>query len=374
VTRIHANTAAVGQLQKASAKAMSEASVALSTSDFYPLVYSEIQATARSTTDLIIKILSGSDVRSAQQIDSSEIALVNSTSDGLAVVTEILLSKLPTGSTVAINKGAFASVRIALSVLEQNGVNIIEIGDRDGSVSLDALASIKPPRALYLDYVHHISGIRNDLAAVSTYCEEHQIELIVDAVQAIGALAPDVSLTKVSAFCCGGHKWLRAPEGTGFLYLNRAFLGDAQMIRRGYNSLEEPAKFDVAVPPFVFASGARRVECGTPNTLGLVGLHAALLALLDYGPNAAYERIAETADALTHILLAKDGVEIISRRDKGQGSGIVSFRSNEKNTNILSQRLLERGVTAGVRRGILRLSASYDVDHGALCEVLQSVL
>ncbi len=43
--------------------------------------------------------------------------------------------------------------------------------------------------------------------------------LIVDAVQQIGAIPLDVTKTPVDAIACGGHKWLMAPFGCGFLYL-----------------------------------------------------------------------------------------------------------------------------------------------------------
>ena len=84
------------------------------------------------------------------------------------------------------------------------------------------------------------NGFRCDLEALSRLCRERGIFLIVDAVQQIGAIPLDVQKTPVDAIACGGHKWLMAPFGCGFLYLSKEFRAKVKPPIAGYLSVAEP--------------------------------------------------------------------------------------------------------------------------------------
>lgn len=77
-----------------------------------------------------------------------------------------------------------------------------------------------------------------------------------------------------------------------------------------------------------FPESARRYEMGSPNGLGIVGLHAALEILLEEG----IDNIAKKLSMLTSGLperLVEAGYEVISPGVPNRAEGIVSFTHNK---------------------------------------------
>ena len=79
-----------------------------------------------------------------------------------------------------------------------------------------------------------------DLAGLSELAMKHDAWLIVDAIQQLGASALDVAKLGVDALACGGHKWLNAPFGCGFLYVNKKRWDEVEPVMRGYLTMLEP--------------------------------------------------------------------------------------------------------------------------------------
>ncbi|MGH9792524.1 MAG: aminotransferase class V-fold PLP-dependent enzyme, partial [Candidatus Acidiferrales bacterium] len=148
-----------------------------------------------------------------------EIALVESTTHALNIAAQAV--PLDPGDRVLVCDLEF--MQVAIPWLQLPGVVVDSAPHRGGAIAIDDIAARITPRTrvLAISSVQWSSGYRVDLAALGALCRERNVRLVVDAIQQLGAAPIDVRATPVDFLACGGHKWLNAPFGCGFLYINR---------------------------------------------------------------------------------------------------------------------------------------------------------
>jgi len=302
-----------------------------------------------------------------------EIALVESTSHGLSLAANAL--PLTSGDRVMISDLEFLEVALPWVQKKKDGIEIDVVPNRNGEVSIDDFADRLTPRTrvLCVSSVQWSNGYRLDLAALSRLCHERGVWLVVDAIQQLGAIPLDVQQTPVDILVTGGHKWLNAPFGCGFLYINRDALPDLHPPLGGYLCLEDPAGgwghyFQTPgitpVADYHFVGTARRFEAGgTANYPGAVGLAASLKLLEDLGPANVAEHIYELTDQLIQGL-DKIGVKVVTPRARENRSGIVTFSVGSAEENVqLMNHLLAKKILVSVRYtsnvGGVRVSCHY---------------
>jgi cysteine desulfurase/selenocysteine lyase len=297
---------------------------------------------------------------------AEEIALVESTTQGLTVAANSI--PLEPGDRVLISDLEFLEVAVPWvqkrhhsPARPRDGIEIDVVRHRNGEVRVEDFAACLTPRTrvIAVSTVQWTNGYRIDLAALSRLCQERDVWLVVDAIQQLGAIPLDVRQTPVDILACGGHKWLNAPFGCGFLYVNREVQPDLRPPLAGYLGIEDPPwgwgeyfqdPVTTPVKDYSFAKTARRFETGgTSNYPGAVGLAAALELIHDLGP----DRIAAHIYHLTDQFLAgldRLPVEVITPRAQENRSGIVTFSAGPAADNVkLMQRLLEKKILVSVR-------------------------
>ena len=169
----------------------------------------------------------------------------------------------------------------------------------------------------------------------------------------------DVKAVPVDLLVCGGHKWLNAPFGAGFMYVNRARRDELRPSPGGYLSMETPAGgwgncFQTpSLSPmreFRFVDEARRFENGgTANYPGAIGLAASLKLIQTLGQARIAERIYALTDYLIAGLQAR-GVELVTPLEREHRSAIVTFTVGSAAANVaLMEALLDRRVLVSVR-------------------------
>lgn len=288
-----------------------------------------------------------------------EIALVESTSHGLALAANAI--PLASGDRVLISDLEFLEVAIPWTQKRKEGIEIDVVPNHQGQVRAGDFADRITPRTrvVVLSSVQWSNGYRCDLATFSKLCRERNLWLVVDAIQQIGAVRLDVVKTPVDILACGGHKWLNAPFGCGFLYINRNALPRLNPPLPGYLSVKDPAGgwgeyFQTpAITPvqdYEFVPAARRFENGgTANYPGAVGLAASLKLMDDLG----HENIATHISSLTDQLIAgldNLSVSIVTPRARENRSGIVTFSMGSVEENVkLMQGLQEKRILVSVR-------------------------
>ena len=260
------------------------------------------------------------------------------------------------GDRIAIPACEFPSNVYPFMNLEARGVAVDFIPHRRGTFMLADVEEVLTPRTrlLTLSWVQFLSGFRADLEAIGRLCRERGVLFCVDAIQGLGALRLDVQACHIDFLACGGHKWLMAPQGIGFIYLTRALqehLAPMAGWLHGPIDWDDFFSYDLAFHP-----DARRFRLGTMNSAGIAGLRAALDLHFEAGPDGCERRVLAHAHTLADGL-EKQGLRRYGTAAPAHASGIVTVEHPEP--EALYDHLREREIVAALRNRLLRFAPTY---------------
>lgn len=299
---------------------------------------------------------------------AEDIAFVPNTATGLSLVAAGLTWQA--GDNVVAVAGEYPSNVYPWWGLERVGVETRLVERPHLRFGVDELVSAVDARTrvIAVSAVDWQSGFRVDLAALAELCRARDILLVVDGIQAVGAVRVDVSGGGIDCLAAGGHKWLLAPEGCGFLYVGARARERIQPVLLGWKSVTDA---DTYLPyHFALRHDAAKLEPGTQMHLGVRALGAAVDLLLEIGPAAIEARVLAITDQLADGL--RDvGAVVLSPRDGGDRSGILTFSLGDATT--LHARLTAAGIVCRRRMGGIRLAPHFYADATDIDRVLAVV-
>ena len=175
--------------------------------------------------------------------------------------------------------------------------------DARGFIDPDEVARAIRPETQFVLLTHasNVLGTIQPVEAIGTLCRERGVPLIIDAAQSAGLVPINLSAWKVSAMAFTGHKSLLGPTGIGGLVLSRGF--DVQTTRFGGTGIDSQEPVHTQTYP-------HRLEAGTINFLGVLGLMAGLDYLAARGMEAILEKERSLARRLWEGLAEFKGVKL----------------------------------------------------------------
>jgi cysteine desulfurase/selenocysteine lyase len=286
---------------------------------------------------------------------AEEIAFLKNTTDGIVAVAEGLDWRA--GDNVVLASCEFPANVYPWLNLERKGVEIHWVDEHDGRLPLNAYraAMDQRTRVVSTSAVQFHSGFRSDLAGLSEICRHHGALFVVDGIQSVGALPMDVVAQGVDFLAADGHKWMLGPEGCALFYCSANALDAIRVASLGWASVGDADFFNYDT---TLHGDARRFETGTLNTVGIAGLKVAAELLLETGIEQISERILYLTDLLCEGL-TKIGFDILTPRDPGEKSGIVTFTKGGIDLDAVEDRLRNRRIIATARNGCIRLSPHF---------------
>lgn len=257
-----------------------------------------------------------------------------SVSAGLAVYrareTMARLLNAPSSSQIAFGANATMALNIAIRGLAQPGCRMLTTAAShnsvlrpmfrlrdlcgckvdiapilpDGSLDWDAYADLlaRGPRLVAATHASNLTGDVYDVGRMAKMAHQAGALFILDAAQTAGAMPVDMAAIGANVVCFTGHKALLGPQGTGGL----AVAEDVEVMPLLEGGSGERS-FDERHPPIM----PTRLEAGTLNAHGLVGLGAGAEFVLRQGPDAIHKRLSALANLFESEVRDIPGVRIL---------------------------------------------------------------
>ncbi len=286
--------------------------------------------------------------------DPSEIALATNTSYGINLAAGML--PLRAGEHVVVSAGEFPANVFPWQHLTRRGVglDLVPVTPEGWPDEEAMLARLADPRVRVcaVSHVQYHTGYRVDLDRLSAACRQNDVWLVVDSIQALGAVPFDVRHTPVDILCCGAQKWLLGPWGAGFLYVRREHIPALVPATVGWLAFEGTEDFSRLRYDGNLHPDARRFEMITLPFQDLLGMTRSLELLAELGIESVWRHIQEIQTPVIEGAL-RHGIRLASPRgDRGSGMLCLAPRDPE----LLQERLRAAGVVCSLREGAIRLS------------------
>lgn len=167
--------------------------------------------------------------------------------------------------------------------------------------------------------VSNVLGTIFPLKQIAALAHQQGAIVIGDGSQAVPVMAVNVQDLDVDFYVFSGHKML-GPSGIGVLYGKEALLQALTPYQYGGEMINE-----VDWEDSTFSELPSRLEAGTPNIEGAIGLGAAI----DYLDQLSIRAVTQYEQKLMQYLLpqlqALDDVQLLGSEDWTQRTGIVSL-------------------------------------------------
>jgi selenocysteine lyase/cysteine desulfurase len=249
------------------------------------------------------------------------------------------------GERILTAMAEYASNYIAcLQVAKRCGVTVEAIpNDEYGQVSIRALRQMLDERVRLIAVTHvpTSGGLVNPAGEIGKLAREHGILYVLDACQSVGQLPLDVAACGCDILSATGRKYLRAPRGTGFLYIRRAILD-----RLDPPMLDMRAATWTAADRYEIHPGMQRFESFECNVAARIGLGVAIDYARHWGIEAIWQRVHDLASALRTRLSLIPGVIV---HDRGvTRCGIVTFTLKGRESAEIKQFLARQHINVTV--------------------------
>ena len=273
-----------------------------------------------------------------------------------------------------------------IHVQKTQGVKIILIpNDEHGNFSLKALEEAISPKTKLIAVTHVPSstGGMIPVIEIGKIAREHDILYLVDACQSAGQIPLDVKQIGCDMLSVTGRKYLRAPRGTGFLFVRKPVQDKLKLVFLDGFTTEWVSETDYKV-----RDDARRFEMYEKNRAITLGLGKAVDYALNIGVDRIWQRVQQLANSLRHQLSLIDGITI---NDIGsEQCGIVTFSVKGMESAEVKSKLAQHNINVSVGlakstlffmnknhlSSVVRASVHYyntEAELSTMCKLLETI-
>ena len=254
--------------------------------------------------------------------NSKEIIFTSGTTMSLnMIVFGFMKYFLKAGDEVLITKAEHASNVLPWLELEKEigiVVKYIPLDDNHKVTIENVKNSItKNTKVISLAYVTNVIGDVRPIKEIASLIHANNGLIVVDGAQSVPHIKTDVTYDDIDFLAFSGHKML-APTGIGVLYAKEKYLELMKPISYGggMNSRFESNK------EVEYKELPLRLEAGTQNIAGVLGLQAAIKYIEEIGIEKIHEHEMELKNYLLTKLKEIDNIEIYNQE---ADSGIIVF-------------------------------------------------
>lgn len=254
--------------------------------------------------------------------DINEIVFNSGATEGLnTIVTGFFDNLLEPGDEIIISKSEHASnVLPWFRLANKNNSKIVYAPlDANLHITLEGIKSVitSNTKIIALAETTNVVGDVRPIKEICEYAHKNNIFVVVDGAQSVPHKKTDVKDNDVDFLVFSGHK-MCGPTGIGVLYGKKELLEELDPLILGGGMNES---FD-SEKEIYLKEIPQRLEAGTPNIAGAIGLGAAI----DYLQNIGMDNISiyeqKLKDYLVSKLLEIEHIKIINEEAE---SGIIAF-------------------------------------------------
>ncbi|MDD5773009.1 MAG: aminotransferase class V-fold PLP-dependent enzyme [bacterium] len=188
-------------------------------------------------------------------------------------------------------------------------------------------------KLIIVNHASNVTGNITPIKEIGKIAKRSGAIFFIDAAQTAGNISIDVKRDYIDMLACSGHKSLLGPQGTGILYV-RPGIELNTIIEGGTGSSSESENQPELLPD--------KLESGTLNTVGIVGLGAGVDFILKTGLDKIRNRKVFLTIKLLKGLENLNGIKIYGPGDAGKIVPIVSFNINSIDPSEVGYLLDER--------------------------------
>jgi cysteine desulfurase family protein len=226
------------------------------------------------------------------------------------------------------------SVSRPLNVLaKKKKIKITRLEPENGKIKVEDIkkALSRKTKMVAITHASNVTGWIEPIFEIGRMIRDHSnAYFLVDAAQTAGLLPIKVEEMAIDLLAFTGHKALYGPSGIGGLFVSeRVFI---EPFRAGGSGRDSENEFYPEKLP-------EKLEAGTQNLLGIIGLEAGLDFIRQTGMENIRRKEEELKQSLLEELRRHDKIKLYGDSDSSEGLAIICFNienlSPEESASIL---------------------------------------
>ena len=181
----------------------------------------------------------------------------------------------------------------------------------------------------------NVWGLRAPIQKLGDMAREYDVLFLVDAAQTAGIVPIDIKKLGIDFFCTSGHKSLYGPPGTGLLITPLGSVIDT-VFEGGTGNMSGSMAQPDGMP--------ERLESGTVNTAGIIGLGAGIKYVSEKGIEHIYKQSMQIGRTVYDGLRKMKGVRLYTKSFReGRHLPVISFNIDEVMSEDVTAMLSDEG-------------------------------
>ena len=261
-------------------------------------------------------------VASFLNANNDEIVFTSGTTDSLnMIINEYFKNLLNPGDEVLLTEAEHASLILPwFNLVNELGIVVKYISlDDNYHVTIDNVinAITNKTKVISLAQITNVIGDVRPIKDICKIAHERGIKVLVDGAQSVPHMKVDVKDLDVDYLTFSGHK-MCGPTGVGVLYGKKELLEKLKPTRLGggmNSSFDAPDQIILKELPI-------RLEAGTPNIEGVIGLGEAVNYINNIGIDNIYKH---ECDLKAYFIDKTKDIPFIKIVNESSDSGIISL-------------------------------------------------
>ena len=273
--------------------------------------------------------------------ETAEIIFTSGTTESINLITQSFgRSQFKAGDEILITGMEHHSNIVPWQMLcEETGavLKVVPLNDK-GEIIYEEFEKLLTEKTKFLSvvYISNALGTINPVREMISAAKKFDVPVLIDAAQTVAHTAIDVQELDCDFMAFSGHKMF-GPTGVGVLYGKKDRLEALPPWKGGGDMI-----LSVTFEKTIYNKLPARLEAGTPNIAGVIGLGAAI----DYINGIGWDFIEQTEESLlqygTEVLSNIDGLRIIGTAEKK--AGVISFWMDDVHPHDIGTLLDHEGV------------------------------